>query len=149
MPTPARELTDNRLLIVANAQAVYVEAAHCFADLGFPVDRTRSFDTATLLLSHLNYSAVVVCCSPYSAASQEQLFRLEAMLQRAHGTPVILLSPISLPAHTEYHIRRDVSLYFDRTVPLPEIAEAVRCLLRLTSKGSAARHIIPSAERAC
>ena len=133
MPTPAKERTVNRLLIVADDQSVYVEAAVWFEDLGLPVDRTRSFDTASILLAHLPYSAVVVHCGDETADSQIQLWKLQGLLQCAQGTPVVLLTSTSLPKGAENSIMKDVSLYFDRKVPLSEIAEAVRCLLHHAS----------------
>ena len=136
MPTPANEPTINRLLVVAEAQEVYVEAARCFADLDLPVDRTRSFETANILLAHLPYAAIVVHYGGELGPCQEQLWRLQGLLQCAKGTPVVLLTTGALPERAAQAITKNVSLYFDRQTSLAEIADAVRCLLHLASKRS-------------
>lgn len=139
MPTPAQEHTNNRLLVVADAQDIYVEAAVCFAELDFPVDRTRSFDTAGVLLAHLAYSAVLVHFGGDVDESHAQLWRLQALLQCAKGTPVVLLTTTPLPEPAA-QIIRGVSLYFDRRTPLPEIAEAVRSLVHSVSERMDCQH---------
>ena len=135
---PANELTMKRLLIVTDDEAVFVEASRCFTDLDFPIDRTRSFTAAGVLLAHLPYAAVLVHFGRTQITATEQLEGLVGILQRAQGTPVVLLTSTNLPPGTEIAVRKDITIYSGRETPLVEIAQAIRFLVKLAEKRSGA-----------
>ena len=131
---PARELTIKRLLIVTDDEAVFIEASRCFTELDFPIDRTRSFTAAGVLLAHLPYAAVLVHLGRTSISAIEQLEGLVGILQRAQGAPVVLLTSTNLPPGTEVSVRKDITIYSGRETPLVEIAQAIRFLVKLAEK---------------
>jgi DNA-binding NarL/FixJ family response regulator len=131
---PASELTVKRLLVVTDDEAVFIEASRCFTELECPVDRTRSFGAATVLLAHLPYAAVVVHLGRTPFDSLSQLGQLTGLLQHAQGAPVLLLTATNLPEVAELAVRKDVSIYAARETPLTEIAQAIRYLFGLAEK---------------
>jgi len=131
---PAKELTTKRLLIVTDDEAVFVEASQCFTDLDFPIDRTRSFTAAGVLLAHLPYAAVMVHFGRAPVTATEQLEGLVGILQRAQGAPVVLLTSTNLPPGAELAVRKDITIYSGRETPLAEIAQAIRFLVKLAEK---------------
>ena len=133
---PARELTIKRLLIVTDDEAVFVEASRCFTELDFPIDRTRSFTVAGVLLAHLPYAAVLVHLGRTAGMTVEQIDGLVGILQRAQGAPIVLLTSTNLPPGTELAVRKDISIYADRETPLVEIAQAIRYLVGLAEQRS-------------
>jgi len=130
----ARELTTKRLLIVTDDEAVFVEASRCFTALDFPIDRTRSFTAAGVLLAHLPYAAVLVHLGRTPISAVEQLEGLVRILQRAQGAPVVLLTSTNLPAGTELAVRKDITIYSGRETPLVEVAQAIGFLVGLAEK---------------
>jgi DNA-binding NarL/FixJ family response regulator len=134
---PAKELTTKRALIVTDDEAVFIEASRCFTELDFPIDRTRSFAAAGVLLAHLPYAAILVHLGRTPVSAVEQLEGLVGILQRAQGAPVVLLTATNLPQGTEVALRKDISIYVGRETPLTEIAQAIRHLVDLAEKRAA------------
>lgn len=131
---PARELTRKRFLIVTDDEPIFVEASRCFTELDFPIDRTRSFTAAGVLLAHLPYAAVLVHLGRTPVSAVEQLDGLVGILQRAQGTPVVVLTSTNLPAGAEVSVRNDITIYSGRETPLVEIAQTIRYLVSLAEK---------------
>ena len=131
---PARELTTRRLLIITDDEGVFVEAARCFTELDFPIDRTRSYTVASVLLAHLPYAAVLVHLGRAPIAGVEQLEGLVGILQRAQGAPVILLTATNLEPATETAVSKDYNIYSGRETPLVEIAQAIGFLVGLAER---------------
>jgi DNA-binding response OmpR family regulator len=129
----ARELKVKRLLLVTDDESVFVEASYYFTELDLPFDRTRSFTAAGVLLSHLPYAAIVVHIGRTSFDSLEALEPLAGVLRRAQGAPVILLTASTFPPGSE-SMRKGVSVYLREDTPLPDVAKAVRFLVRQESK---------------